>query len=92
MKKSLMVALAVILALIVGATGVFAAGDGCFTDADGDGICDNRGTNEGAGKGDRNGNGCGGGSYIDVDGDGVCDNRGTGTGGGGHHGNGNGCR
>ncbi len=63
MKKSLMVALAVILALIVGATGVFAAGDGCFTDADGedadgDGVCDNRGTGTGGGGHHGNGNGC----------------------------------
>ena len=38
-----------------------------FVDADGDGICDNRGTGFG-------GNGAG---YVDADGDGVCDNLGT---------------
>lgn len=39
-----------------------------FVDANGDGICDNRGTNgQGAG-------------YVDADGDGVCDNRAAGGG------------
>ena len=58
-----------------------------YADADGDGVCDNRGTGA-----------C---HYVDADGDGVCDNYGqyTGTGygqyagtghGGGHHGGG--CR
>ena len=36
-----------------------------YVDADGDGICDNRGTGA-----------C---RYVDANGDGVCDNRGTGT-------------
>lgn len=40
-----------------------------FVDADGDGVCDNYGTN------------CpnpnGGGNFVDADGDGVCDNYGT---------------
>ncbi len=43
-----------------------------FVDADGDGICDNAGTN---GKGLGNGKG-----FVDADGDGVCDNKGTGQG------------
>ena len=38
-----------------------------YVDANGDGICDNRGT------------GCGR-NYLDANGDGVCDNRGTGWG------------
>lgn len=50
-----------------------------FVDADGDGICDNRGTGTGGG------NGAG---YVDADGDGVCDNYGTGAGNG--YGNGSG--
>ena len=41
-----------------------------FVDADGDGICDNYGSN-GCGNGYCNGNGNG---YVDADGDGVCDN------------------
>ena len=50
-----------------------------FADADGDGVCDNYGSN---------GNGCGkhsgcGKEYVDADGDGVCDNYGS---------NGNGCK
>ena len=41
-------------------------GIGHFVDANGDGVCDNRGA--------------GGGNYVDANGDGVCDNRGTGCG------------
>ena len=41
-------------------------GIGHFVDANGDGVCDNRGT------------GCG--DYVDANGDGVCDNHGTGCG------------
>ena len=49
---------------------------GCanFVDADGDRVCDNRGSGAGNGAG-----------YIDADGDGICDNYGAGAG-GGHHG------
>lgn len=56
----------------------------CFTDNDGDGICDNRGTGNGCGKGQ---------GFVDEDNDGVCDNRGTGCANvqsAGHHGNGRG--
>lgn len=50
----------------------------CFTDINGDGVCDYHGTN------------CGG-YFVDADGDGVCDNYGTGL--GSHHGGGHGgCR
>ena len=38
----------------------------CFVDADGDGVCDNRGDGACAG-------------FVDADGDGVCDNRGDGA-------------
>jgi hypothetical protein len=51
-----------------------------YVDADGDGVCDNRGTGNCG-----NGNGQNGQNYVDADGDGVCDNRGT-----GNCGNGNG--
>ncbi len=95
MKKTLLGILIGLVILAVGVTTAFAAGPGgrhhgtgatgtgvCrYVDANGDGICDNRGT------------GCGqGGGYADADGDGVCDNY---TGGqGGHHGSGHGggCR
>ena len=59
---------------------------GGYTDADGDGVCDNYGTGCG-GYVDANGDGvcdnCGaarGWRYVDADGDGVCDNYGTGAG------------
>ena len=81
-----------------GGTGVCANTACRYVDANGDGICDNRGT--GACRYvDVNGDGicdtCGNGAchYVDADGDGVCDNYGqyAGTGnGGGHHGGG--CR
>ena len=81
-----------------GGTGVCANTACSYVDANGDGICDNRGT--GACRYvDANGDGvcdaCGNGAchYVDADGDGVCDNYGqyAGTGnGGGHHGGG--CR
>ena len=58
----------------------------CYQDTDGDGICDNCGTNgcggnfvdeDGDGICDNRGtNGCGG-NFVDEDGDGICDNRGT---------------
>ena len=73
-----------------------------FVDADGDGICDNYGTNGcglGAGYVDADGdgicdnygtNGCGlGAGYVDADGDGICDN--YGTNGCGRGGRGRGC-
>lgn len=98
MKKIRIAAVAAAVVLALGVTTAFAAGgrhhmanysryyvdangDGicdnrgvCYTDTDGDGICDNRGT-----------------CYVDADGDGVCDNYGTGLGcrsgaGYGHHG------
>ena len=61
------------------------SGRGNFVDADGDGICDNYGTN-----------GCGR-NYVDADGDGVCDNyatrggHGCGARGYGHGAGGHGC-
>lgn len=78
-----------------------------YIDENGDGICDNCGTNSGSCAGfvdadgdgvcDNYGNGAGAG-YVDSNNDGVCDNYGTGAGngygcrnGGGHHGAGHGC-
>lgn len=68
MKKVLAGILSTALALSLGATAAFAAGPGCgryFADADGDGICDNAGSQ------------C---AYVDADGDGVCDNYQSGQG------------
>ena len=82
MKKILMGTAIAALVLTVGVTGAFAAGGQNYVDANGDGICDNRG------------NYC---RFVDTDGDGVCDYHGTscrygggyrghGCHGGGHHG------
>ena len=92
MKRTAMMIAATALACTVGATGVWAAGPGrtglqrachtaqcLFTDENGDGVCDNRGSY------------C---RFVDADGDGVCDYQGTncrsgggyGCHGGGHHG------
>ena len=82
MKKILMGTAIAALVLTVGVTGAFAAGGRNYVDANGDGICDNRG------------NYC---RFVDAGGDGVCDYHGTscryGGGysghschGGGHHG------
>lgn len=82
MKKILMGTAIAALVLTVGVTGAFAAGGRNYVDANGDGICDNRG------------NYC---RFVDADGDGVCDYHGTscryggaysghGCHGGGHHG------
>ena len=65
MKKIRIAAIAAAVVLALGVTTAFAAGGRNFVDADGDGICDNRGT----------GRGC---WYVDADGDGVCDNYGAG--------------
>ena len=61
-----------------------------YVDANGDGICDNHGTNcgnhvdaNGDGICDNHGTNCG--NYVDTNGDGVCDNYGT-NGSYGHHG------
>lgn len=62
MKKILMGTAVAALALTVGVTGAFAAGGRNYVDADGDGICDNRGS------------WC---AFADADGDGVCDYHGT---------------
>lgn len=62
MKKILMGTAIAALVLTVGVTGAFAAGGRNYVDANGDGICDNRG------------NYC---RFIDTDGDGVCDYHGT---------------
>lgn len=65
--------LAMVLIFSVCSTTVISAGPRNgrnFVDADGDGICDNYGSNgNGYGNGYCNGNG-----YVDADGDGVCDN------------------
>lgn len=62
MKKILMGTAIAALVLTVGVTGAFAAGGRNYVDANGDGICDNRG------------NYC---RFVDTDGDGVCDYHGT---------------
>ena len=62
MKKILMGTAIAALVLTVGVTGAFAAGGQNYVDANGDGICDNRG------------NYC---RFVDTDGDGVCDYHGT---------------
>ena len=72
MKKliSILAALALVLSMslsaFAAAPDTAARGGQCagFVDADGDGVCDNRGTGRGAG-------------FVDEDGDGVCDNQGT---------------
>lgn len=81
--------IAMVLAVFVLSTAALAHGHGgrggygartcrstgvCYTDADGDGVCDNWGTGT-----------CGmGRAYVDADGDGVCDHYGTGDCGGSH--------
>ena len=78
MKKILMGTAIAALVLTVGGTDAFAAGGRNYVDANGDGICDNRG------------NYC---RFADTDGDGVCDYHGTScrhTGGYGCHGQGRG--
>ena len=67
MKKIRIAALAAMLVLAMGMTTAFAVGGRYYADANGDGICDNRGTGRGV-------------CYVDADGDGVCDNCGTGLG------------
>lgn len=81
MKKLLSIVLMIAIVLSVCAVTAFAAGSGGrrFTDADGDGVCDNAGD-------------C---AYLDANGDGVCDNYASGQArgghGSGHHGHGHGC-
>ncbi|WP_209342966.1 hypothetical protein [Flavonifractor sp. AGMB03687] len=62
MKKLLIGAAVTALVLMVGFTTAFAASGRNYVDANGDGVCDNRGTY------------C---QYMDANGDGVCDNYGT---------------
>lgn len=106
MKKVLAGILSTALALSLGATAAFAAGPGCgryFADADGDGICDNAGSQ--CAYVDADGDGIcdvcgaahtrpgGGRCFVDADGDGVCDNYQSGQGlGCGRGGRGNGFR
>lgn len=47
MKKIRIAAIAAAIVLALGVTTAFAAGGRNFVDADGDGICDNRGTGRG---------------------------------------------
>ena len=63
MKKIRIAALAAMLVLAMGITTAFAVGGRYYADANGDGICDNRGIH------------C---QYVDANGDGVCDKYGTG--------------
>lgn len=80
MKRWIIVALVVVLALSIMAVPAFAAGNrGNFVDADNDGVCDYYGEN-----GCQMRSGCmmaQGGYYVDADGDGVCDNMGNARGG-----------
>ena len=79
--KKIAATLTIALILSVFSTAVTAAGPGNgrnYVDADGNGVCDNAGSN---------GNGCGrrsgcGKGYVDADGNGICDNADS---------NGNGC-
>ena len=103
MKKKWMAAAAIAVMLLVGMTTAFAADGGLgrhFADTDGDGVCDNAGTNcgvnyvdaDGDGVCDNAGTNCGR-YYVDDNGDGICDNMGSGVGQGrGHHGRHGGCR
>ncbi len=94
------------LRLRPGSTGAKAAprGGRGYTDADGDGVCDNYQDGACSGYVDADGDGicdnCAGAGancpgYVDADGDGVCDNYGSGNGQGHghgrHHGGGHGC-
>ena len=79
MKKTFLGVLGTAVLLSMCVTTAFAAGPGCgrwFTDADGDGICDNAGAM------------C---AFVDADGDGVCDNLGSGQGRGSGYGFRGGC-
>ena len=81
--------------LAAGVSGCVASACANYVDADGDGVCDYRGTRGAGGSGcwtDANGDGicdnCGG--YVDADGDGICDNCGSSScwGGGNRYGQG----
>ena len=97
MRKTLLSALGLVLALSMCATTAFAAGPGRgrnFVDTDGDGVCDNAGSMciyadaDGDGICDTCGTNYGncltgdGTAFVDADGDGICDNYGTGQGSG----------
>ena len=84
MKKTFLGVLGTAVLLSMCVTTAFAAGPGSgrwFTDADGDGICDNAGAMcafvdaDGDGICDNAGAMC---AFVDADGDGVCDNLGSG--------------
>ena len=66
MKKIIIFVSLIVVVLVIGTAAAF-AGDGFhgrnFTDANGDGVCDNYVTGQ-----------CGAG-FTDADGDGICDNR-----------------
>ena len=89
MKKIIIFVSLIVVVLVIGTAAAF-AGDGFhgrnFTDANGDGVCDNYVTGQcGAGFADTDGDGvcdnCGaeqcGAGFTDADGDGVCDKCGT---------------
>lgn len=109
MRKALLSLVATAITLSLTATSVFAAGPcgHCFTDADGDGVCDNAVSHcayvdaDGDGVCDTCGSAhesCGSPAFLDEDGDGVCDNyasgrgRGCGYGRGARSGHGKGAR
>ena len=78
MKKTLGIVLSAVTVLSIGATSVFAAGSRNgrnYTDADGDGVCDNR-----ASASCVNSESCPTANFVDEDNDGICDTRGTGRG------------
>lgn len=63
-----------------GRPGAPAENAGCrFVDSNGDGICDNRGSEQCLHNGTGNGHCDGNGRFIDADNDGVCDNYADGT-------------
>lgn len=60
-KKTVLGILAASMVLSTGTTTTFAARTGCghyYVDANGDGICDNRGNGNNKGNGRKHGNGC----------------------------------
>ena len=78
MKKTLGIVLSAVTVLSIGATSVFAAGSRNgrnYTDADGDGACDNR-----VAASCVNSENCPTANFVDENNDGICDNRGTGKG------------
>lgn len=90
LKKTVLGILAASMVLSTGTATTFAAKTGCghyYVDANGDGICDNRGIS----KKECLANHKKGQNFVDKDGDGICDNRGNGNNKGNGRKHGNGC-